>query len=105
MKFRVLAVSAALFALFVVDASPAFAHWCNNIWAAPARMVVKPEKATVNVTGGSSVKLKVYLRNNFPHPLKTVQMQASASGYTVTVAPASIPAAVPLASTLMETAI
>ena len=73
-------VTAALFATH-----PADAHWCNNIWSAPARMVVKPETSTVVISGSNAATLRVYVRNNFPYKLVNVEMQGSASGYTVQV--------------------
>lgn len=66
---------------------PAAAHWCNNIWTAPARLVVKPEKSTVHISGGAPATLRVYVRNNFPYKLVDLQLRGAASGYTVTVAP------------------
>jgi len=68
---------------------PAEAHWCSNIWNAPARIVVKPEKNTVFLSAGKPVKLRVYLQNNFPYRLYKVQMRGQASGYKVTVSPAN----------------
>ncbi len=65
----------------------ASAHWCNNIWAAPSRIVVKPEVTTVNV-GGSGAKLRIYVRNNLPYTLFAVEMRGNAGGYTVSVSPA-----------------
>jgi hypothetical protein len=68
-------------------AGTAVAHWCSNIFVASARMVVKPEKTTVNVSGTTT--LKVYLQNNFPYSLSQVKMRGQASGYTISVSPTS----------------
>ena len=72
-----------------LSASPARAHWCSNIWNAPARLVVKPEKSTVYLKAGQPTKLRVYLQNNFPYKLVAAQLRGEASGYTVAVSPAS----------------
>jgi hypothetical protein len=68
-------------------ARPAEAHYCSNIWIAAARLVVKPETSTVHVPGGGPAQLKVYLQNNFPFKLFSVEMSGNASGYTVSVNP------------------
>ena len=81
---------AALLALaWPAAAVPAHAHWCSNIWNAPARLVVKPETSTVLLKAGQPTKLRVYLQNNFPYKLVSAQLRGEASGYTVTVSPAS----------------
>ena len=64
------------------------AHYCSNIWDAPARLVVKPEKSTVYLSSAPT-KLRVYLQNNFPMKLYGVQMRGQASGYTIMVSPSS----------------
>ncbi len=66
----------------------AAAHWCSNIWNAPSRIVVKPEKSTVFLSAGKAVKLRVYLQNNFPYRLYSVQLRGQASGVSVTASPA-----------------
>ncbi len=73
----------------IVTAAPANAHWCSNIWNAPARLVVKPEKSTVLLKAGQPTRLRVYLQNNFPYKLVSAQMRGQASGYTVAVSPSS----------------
>jgi MYXO-CTERM domain-containing protein len=83
------AVLAILVAVAVLLPATAAAHWCSNIFAARARLVVKAEKTTVAVTGGQTATLKVFLQNNFPYRLFGVQMRGSASGYTITVSPSS----------------
>ena len=65
---------------------PAFAHWCSNIFVAPSRIVVKPERASIDV-GSGPVHLRVYLQNNFPYKLMYMEMTGEASGYTINVAP------------------
>lgn len=87
MKKSTRAAAWAIVAVVSLVSAPAVAHWCSNIFAAPARLVVKPETTTVHITGGSAT-LKVYLQNNFPYKLFNMKMAGSASGYTVTVAPA-----------------
>ena len=75
-----------LAAVLLLLPAPATAHWCNNIWAAPSRIVVKPEVTTLNV-GASGASLRVYVQNNLPYKLFSVQMQGTAAGYTVAVTP------------------
>ena len=69
-------------------ASPAQAHWCSNIWNAPARIVVKPEKSTVFLSS-KPAKLRVYVQNNFPHRLFGLKLRGQAAGYTIMVSPSS----------------
>ena len=84
---RLFAVAVALVGLLV--ATPAMAHWCSNIWNAPARIVVKPEKSTVYLKAGQPTQLRVYLQNNFPYRLFSLKMRGVASGYSVSVTPSS----------------
>jgi MYXO-CTERM domain-containing protein len=79
----------ALLLLLGLSGAPrlALAHWCSNIWAAPAKLVVKPEQDPISVTAGTPTTLKVYLQNNFPWTLFKAQMRGTASGYTTTVSP------------------
>ena len=79
-------VCQVLLAAALLAPAPANAHWCNNIWAAPSRIVVKPEVTTLNV-GASGASLRVYVQNNLPYRLFSAQMQGTASGYTVAVTP------------------
>ena len=88
MKRSKLALSVVVLTLCWGASDPAEAHWCSNIWSAPARIVVKPEKSTVFLSAGKAVKLRVYLQNNFPYRLYKVQMRGQASGYTITATPA-----------------
>ena len=71
-------------------AQPALAHWCSNIFNAPARLVVKPEKQTVSLKSGQPTTLRVYLKNNFPFTLDGLRMRGQASGYNITVSPYSM---------------
>ncbi len=82
---RLITVAVALTG--VLAASPALAHWCSNIWSAPSRLVVKPEKSTVYLKSGQPTQLRVYLQNNFPFTLFLTEMRGNASGYTITVSP------------------
>lgn len=83
------ALSFGLSLAILAMAAPASAHYCSNIWTAPARLVVKPEQSTVHITGTNTAQLKVYMQNNFPFQLFNAKMQGSATNYTVTVSPAS----------------
>jgi MYXO-CTERM domain-containing protein len=74
-------------ALAVLGSSPAYAHWCSNIFGAHARFVIKPEKTTVVVSG--STQMRVYLQNNFPYRLTNVRLRGVASSYTITTSPSS----------------
>ena len=68
----------------------ALAHWCSNIWVAPARLVVKPEQSTISIHPTGATRFRVYLQNNFPYALSNVRMRGAASGYTITVTPSSL---------------
>jgi len=78
-----LLVAAAL----VCAPAVASAHWCNNIWAAPSRIVVKPEVTSLFV-GSGGAKLRVYVQNNLPYKMFGVQMRGQAGGYSIQVSPA-----------------
>ncbi len=78
--------SAALALLTMLAPGAASAHWCNNIFSAPSRIVVKPEVTSVNM-GSNGAKLRVYVQNNLPYVLFAVEMRGDAAGYTVTVSP------------------
>jgi hypothetical protein len=65
------------------------AHYCSNIFAGPARLVIKPERSSVQFSGSSPVELKVFLQNNFPYRLSGVEMRGEASGYSIQVSPQS----------------
>ena len=76
----------ALLALLASQATPAQAHWCSNIWSAPARIVVKPDKSTVFLST-TPTKLRVYVQNNYPYLLRSMELRGQAPGYTIQVAP------------------
>jgi hypothetical protein len=78
---------ACLVAVGIALPSSAAAHYCSNIFAGPARLVVKPETTTVNISGTSTATLKVYLQNNFPYKLFAVKMRGQATNYTIAVNP------------------
>lgn len=78
---RSLIVWSVIAALGLLAERQAEAHWCSNIFAGPARLVVKPAQSTVNVSG--SAELKVYLQNNFPYKLFDVEMAGEASGFDI----------------------
>jgi MYXO-CTERM domain-containing protein len=65
------------------------AHYCSNIFAGPARLVVKPERDTVYVPSGGPVIFRVYLQNNFPYKLTNVQLRGVNSSYSISVSPSS----------------
>ncbi len=81
-RYRSLSIYAVILALGLLTERQAEAHWCSNIFAGPARLVVKPAQSTVTVAG--SAELKVYLQNNFPYKLFDVEMAGEASGYDIT---------------------
>lgn len=85
---RTTPLTLALLVAALLAPSPALAHWCNNIWAAPSRIVVKPEVTTLYVGTTSASKLRVYIQNNLPYKLFSVEMQGAASGFSIQVAPA-----------------
>lgn len=64
------------------------AHWCSNIYQTYARIVVKPERQTIDVPVGGSGTLKVRVRNNFPYGLRHILLRATPpAGLQVTVSP------------------
>jgi hypothetical protein len=65
---------------------PALAHWCTNIYETPARLVVKPEQATI--FPGDSGTLRVWVRNNFPYLVKNGELRAQNADFQVQVTPA-----------------
>ncbi len=83
---RGVACTAAALLGCLLAPAPAAAHWCSNIWSAPAKLVIKPERSTVNI-GSSAVSLRVYVQNNFPYMLYGMQMKGTATGFTISVSP------------------
>jgi hypothetical protein len=64
------------------------AHWCHDIYQDFARIVVKPERQTIDVPVGGSGTLKVRVRNNFPYGLRHILLRATPpAGLQVTVSP------------------
>ncbi|MBS1149940.1 MAG: endo4-beta-xylanase precursor, partial [Myxococcaceae bacterium] len=61
------------------------AHWCHDLWGTSYNIVVRPAADTVNVPGGSSATLDVYVQNNMGYPLKNFVLTAQATGYTLSV--------------------
>ena len=74
--------------LALLTPSTALAHWCNNIWAAPSRIVVKPEVTSLYV-GAGGAKLRVWVQNNLPYKMFGVQMRGQSGGYSIQVSPPS----------------
>ena len=72
--------------LALLTPTTASAHWCNNIWAAPSRIVVKPEVTSLYV-GSGGAKLRVYVQNNLPYKMFSVQMQGTGGGFSIQVTP------------------
>ncbi|MGC4115068.1 MAG: PKD domain-containing protein [Myxococcales bacterium] len=80
---RLVAVLACATALLA--AAPAFAHWCNCLWASGYNLVVRPASDTVSVPGSGSTTLDLYVQNNMGYPLVSFVLYAEASGYTIDV--------------------
>lgn len=65
-----------------------FAHWCSNWYQTYARIVVKPDRQTIDVSVGSTGELKVRVRNNFPYTMNYILMRANPPAeLSVTVSP------------------
>jgi hypothetical protein len=65
-----------------------FAHWCSNIYRTYARIVVKPDRQTIDVSDGSTGELKVRVRNNFPYTMEYILMRVNPPAeLTVDVSP------------------
>jgi hypothetical protein len=78
----------ALVLVALLNPGPARAHWCTNIYDAPARLVVKPERSTIpDIAVGEKTTLRVWVRNNFPYLLTPVEMQATSPDFEVRVQP------------------
>ncbi|MBW2700533.1 MAG: hypothetical protein JRF33_06905 [Deltaproteobacteria bacterium] len=95
MRMRHWMISSLLVLVFSLP-STAGAHFCNNIYDSPGRIVVKPERSTIDVQQGQTADLRVFVRNNFPYLLSDLQMQATNTGdFSVTVLPSSYPVVQP----------
>jgi len=71
-----------------------FAHWCSNIYRTYARIVVKPDRQTIDVAVGSTGELKVRVRNNFPYTMYYIQLRTNPPAeLNVTVSPTEAEAA------------
>jgi hypothetical protein len=74
--------------LALVTPSETFAHWCSNIYQTYARIVVKPERDTIDIPTGQSGALKVRIRNNYPYTMEYILLRANPPGeLSVTVSP------------------
>ncbi|MBN2496476.1 MAG: hypothetical protein JXR96_17920 [Deltaproteobacteria bacterium] len=82
-------ISGCLFAaLSLLITDRAAAHFCNNIYDSPGRLVVKPERGTIDVPQGQTDSLRVFVRNNFPYVVSDMRMQATNTGdFSITVQP------------------
>ena len=80
MKFCKGILSMAVTLAFAGIASPAEAHWCDDLWASSYNIVVRPESDTV--TGGS---MNVYVQNNMGYQLINFKLSASAGSAALTV--------------------
>ncbi len=80
-------ILSSLAAAILLYSGSALAHWCNNIWAAPSRIVVKPEVTSVFVASGKSTKLRVYVQNNLPYKMFGTMMRGTAGGFSIQVSP------------------
>jgi hypothetical protein len=53
------------------------AHWCSNVFNSYSKIVVKPERDTIDVAVGSSGSLTVRVRNNFPYTIQYIKLRAN----------------------------
>ena len=65
--------------LFFVS-SAVEAHWCSNVFNSYSKIVVKPERDTIDVAVGSSGSLTVRVRNNFPYTIRYIKLRANPPG-------------------------
>lgn len=78
----------ALALLCLLTPPEVLAHWCTNIYHTYARIVVKPERQSIDVPVGGSGQLKVRVRNNFPYAMRSIRLRATPpAGLQVTISP------------------
>jgi hypothetical protein len=75
-KIVSLAVIASLFYL-----SATYAHFCNNIYKLPDRLIVKPEKPVTSVD--KSEEVRVFVKNNYPKAISNVSLTAKSDDEAV----------------------
>ncbi|MBW1808791.1 MAG: hypothetical protein JRJ19_04090 [Deltaproteobacteria bacterium] len=68
-----------LCALFFTS-STVEAHWCSNVFNSYSKIVVKPERDTIDVAVGASGSLTVRVRNNFPYTIRYIKLRANPPG-------------------------
>jgi len=61
--------------------SAAYAHFCNNVYKLPDRLIVKPEKPVTSVY--KSEEVRVFVKNNYPKPLDNVSLSAKSDDEAV----------------------
>jgi hypothetical protein len=71
-------------ALSVLAVTLAFAHFCNNIYKTPDRIIVKPEKPITTIQ--TEDQLRVFVKNNYPTFLLNVALVAKPSDPNLKVA-------------------
>jgi hypothetical protein len=82
------AIPAVILVAVLAIPSYVLAHWCSNIYQTFARIVVKPERDTINIGVGSTGELKVRVRNNFPYAMRYLALRVTPpAGLNVTVSP------------------
>ena len=69
--------------------SAAQAHWCHDLWGSSYNIVVRPEADEVVVPSSGDTDLVIYVQNNMGYPLVNFDLDASASGYSISVSRAA----------------
>jgi len=74
----------------LVYLSAAYAHFCNNVYKTPDRLIVKAEKPVTAVD--KSEEVRVFVKNNYPKAVDNVSLSAKSDDEAVTteVEPAKI---------------
>lgn len=73
--------------LCLVVATSAFAHFCNNIYRTPDRLIVKPEREVITLD--KSDDFRIFVQNNYPKYISDVRLTATTDtpGISVQVTP------------------
>jgi len=77
----------------VVCGGIAFAHFCNNVYRTPGRLIIKPENPLTKIRKRGSVR--IFLKNNFPYYFRNVRLRGECDSLQVEVEPPSIPEIAP----------
>jgi hypothetical protein len=77
--------------LVILTATLAYAHFCNNIYKTPDRIIVKPEKPITTLQ--TTDQMRVFVKNNYPTFLQNIRLVAQSSDDKLicTITPDALP--------------